>query len=91
MIKLVTVAIWSNFSAHKPAIMPIQPSIMDEIKVKKILLFLNQDHVSCRKRILKHSKNKRNFFGEIEKNKKPILFIRMLQEVTIKKHRPFQE
>ena len=36
MIKLVTVAIWSNFSAHKPAIMPIQPSIMDEIKVKKI-------------------------------------------------------
>ena len=36
MIKLVTVAIWSNFSAHKPAITPIQPSIMDEIKVKKI-------------------------------------------------------
>ena len=37
MIKLVTVAIWSNFSAHKPAITPIQPSIMDEIKVKKIV------------------------------------------------------
>ena len=33
--KFVTVAIWSNFSAHKPAIIPIFPNIKDDKKVNK--------------------------------------------------------
>jgi len=32
--KLVTVAVWSNFSAHKPVIKPILPSIKDDKKPK---------------------------------------------------------
>ena len=36
MTKFVTVAIWSNFSAHKPAIIPILPNMKDDKKVNKI-------------------------------------------------------
>ena len=35
--KFVTVAIWSNFSAHKPAIIPIFPNIKDDKKVKELI------------------------------------------------------
>ena len=46
--KFVTVAIWSNFSAHKPAIIPIFPNINDDKKVKKInrkkVFYLNIDY-----------------------------------------------
>ena len=34
IIKLVTVAIWSNFSAQRPAIIPVAPSANDDKKVK---------------------------------------------------------
>ena len=34
--KLVTEAIWSNFSAHKPAMIPIFPKIKDDKKVNAI-------------------------------------------------------
>ena len=33
-IKFVTVAVWSNFSAHKPAIKPKLPNINDDKKPK---------------------------------------------------------
>ena len=34
--KFVTDAIWSNFSAHKPAIVPMFPNIKEDKKVNKI-------------------------------------------------------
>ena len=36
---------------------------------RKIILFLNQDYINCRKQILQHPKNNRNFLGEIENKK----------------------